>query len=130
MEAEIIATKVTAHGIITKRADGILVFVPHNHINCCTLEGLKEDRIAYLEIQQGAISPLLSDVRNLEFMGSEEKRFVTETAHQFTNAMAVWTDSPLSTFITNMFIKLYRPTLPTKLFTHRDDALEWLKGYL
>lgn len=130
MNTAIVAKKITTHGTISKREDGILFFVPHPHVNFCRLEYLKEDLAAYLEIQQGEVSPLLSDVRNLEVIGSKEKSFIIETAHQFTNAMAVWTDQPLSTFITNAFIQLYRPPVPLKLFTKPDEALKWLKKYL
>jgi len=43
-------------------------------------------------------------------------------------SMALITDSPVSRTIGNFFLLLNKPTVPTKIFTKGEEAIEWSKN--
>lgn len=40
--------------------------------------------------------------------------------------LAVLTESPISNMIGNFWLQINKPTVPTRLFTNREDAIAWL----
>ncbi len=42
--------------------------------------------------------------------------------------IALIVNSPLMNMLGNIFIKLSKPVIPTKLFTEQADAIKWLKN--
>jgi len=75
--------------------------------------------------------PLLIDSRNIKSITKEARdHFSIRNRDTGINSFAVLIESPLSRIIGNFFMGLNKPSIPAKLFTNEQDALEWLKQYL
>ncbi|MGZ3862413.1 MAG: DUF7793 family protein [Bacteroidia bacterium] len=75
--------------------------------------------------------PLLIDARNIKSISKEARdHFSIQNRETGINSFGVLIDSPLSRIIGNFFMGLNKPTVPAKLFTNEEEAVQWLKQYL
>ena len=75
--------------------------------------------------------PLLIDSRKIKSITKEARdHFSIQNRETFITAFAVLIDSPLSRIIGNFFMGLNKPTIPAKLFTNENEAIDWLTQYL
>ncbi|MDQ3191064.1 MAG: STAS/SEC14 domain-containing protein [Bacteroidota bacterium] len=99
-----------------------------------TLDLAKNIVESRLKISDGITRPILIDIRNLvsvdkaarEYLASHEATFLLSAGaisfgSTFKNYMAILAG--------NVFIKIDKPAIPTKLFTEKDKALQWLRTY-
>jgi hypothetical protein len=42
-------------------------------------------------------------------------------------ATALFVDAPVSQLLANFFLRVNKPTIPTKMFTSETEALKWLQ---
>lgn len=71
---------------------------------------------------------VLVDVRGLTGrLDRSARRHLVDELDKLT-AMALLVDSPLSTMIANVYIRIQRRRRPMMLFTQEQDALDWLVG--
>lgn len=61
----------------------------------------------------------------LRFMGSQ----LTTEAHHYV-ARAIVATNPAARIAANNFINLYKPLIPTRLFTGVDEAVAWVESVL
>jgi hypothetical protein len=121
-----IAIRSIESGTIYKRADGILVLRQVEGKDNVTIKDLKDQLEVFLDIQKGEKSPLVVVADRLKRLDNEEKMFLTSTVTQFANKIGIVANTPIPTFIFNVFLFLTRPSIPTKIFTTETEALEWL----
>ena len=90
-------------------------------------DGIESTRIS-LELVKDKPLPLLCDLNNVTKMTIECRNHFAGEAHaaSFSKA-ALLIPSPISKIIGNFFMGLNKPIKPTRLFTDREKALEWLK---
>lgn len=124
---KVVEEREAGNGIIGITEDNILVFTPYPYMEGPTLEGLKKDHDVYLELTNGTPMPLLSDNRSIKKIGSAEQSYIKSTLTDFASKLACIVDSPLTRFLHNTFIHLYRPEVPVKMFTKEEDALKWIR---
>jgi hypothetical protein len=108
---------------------GILVLVYKRRL-VMTIDVAKkivEDRI---KVSDGISRPLLLDGRNFLSTDRETMRYYkTNEVVRFVTSSAFITGSNLGWLAGNIFLALEKPLVPTKLFTDRKKALEWLEKY-
>ena len=77
----------------------------------------------------GRPAPILVDLR---FGGEPDKeaRAIWATEVDFANALALVVSSAFSRIMANLFLRVSRPTYPTRLFNDYDAAVRWLAAYL
>lgn len=76
--------------------------------------------------------PILVDAIKIKGLTKEARNhFGSEEGYDLLSAAAILTDSVLSTFIVNFFIKvnLQKASIPVKMFTNKEKALKWLNQY-
>ena len=80
------------------------------------------------------IVPALVDARHMKAVDHEARTFFqSDESKVGLCAAALLTDSVFTTYIANFFLKVsYKTnrTLPSKVFTNKDKALDWLKKYV
>ena len=128
-EVSIIKEVTTDIGVIALRSDQIITFEPYPYKTTATLKDLKEMYEVLMELCEGEPKPYYSNNTRLRSMGSEEKAFIKQNFHHFAKACASHYESPLTKYITNMLIHLYRPAIPIKSFTSKEEAINWLKSF-
>lgn len=93
-------------------------------------EDIINNRLLFIE---GGSYPTLADIRVMKSMDKESREcFGSPKAHEGVKAGGVLSDSVFSTFLGNFFLKIEyfnKSPLPTRLFTNKDSAIEWLKQY-
>jgi hypothetical protein len=74
---------------------------------------------------------LLVDIRNMKSVTKEARDYYGhEDTAPFCCACALLVNSYFSTLIANFFISFTKLSKPTKLFSSKEEAIEWLKRIL
>ncbi len=88
--------------------------------------------LSRLDISNGKSYPLLMDGSGLKSLNREAREyFNSEEAREGIIAAAFFSGSVFTTYIGNFFIDItvIKPKIPTKLFTDKGKALQWLEKY-
>lgn len=108
--------------------DGILFgeYEQNLNIDLHSAKQIVKDRITFCRGKDYPHVLLITGIKNT----SKEARdyFSTEGIANM-KSMALLTNSPISRTIGNFFLFFNKPKVPTKLFTSRDEAIEWSKGF-
>lgn len=107
--------------------DGIVqvVFEPNSNVS---LDSAKEIIAHRLKITEFQNYPLYVDIRGILFVDEKTRKHLS--SHEGTKCAigaAIHVDNPISKFFGNLFITVNKPDKPTKLFTNKDRAIQWLK---
>lgn len=119
--------KVLSSCTIYKRTDGILVLRQAAGKDSLTVAEIKEQLMVIVAIQKGDLSPYLTVADKLIKLGNEEKMLIRSSLPEFASKAALVTNNLLVGFIFNVFLSLYRPSIPSKIFNSETEALIWLK---
>lgn len=122
MESRIINDKIE----LTKRDDQIYVY---KAINECTLD--METAIAMTkagdEWNGTELCANLVDMRDMLYVNSTVRDFGAAQYRPHVAGSALLIESVFGKYFANLFMKLSKPKVPTKLFTDENAAIEWLK---
>jgi hypothetical protein len=107
--------------------DGVFHIVFERDINM-TLECAKDVLRLRLEITEFIDYPLYVDIRGILSIDRNARKYLSsQEGTKNALAAAIHVTNPISKFLGNLFIKVDKPDKPTKLFTDKTNALEWLK---
>jgi hypothetical protein len=94
------------------------------------VKDLEESKNARIVLQQGNSMKVLVDTRGLFQITKEARAYAAEPkSAEMSIAMAILSDSLGTKLLTNFFIKYNKPSTPTKMFTSKEKALEWLAEF-
>lgn len=124
-----VETRETAHGQLFRRADNILVFRPFDGPTAPDVGQLEEDFDMMTKMLGDTRVPLLSFIRATPTLNPAAKRIVQQKLPQVSTAYAMVANSPLARFNISVFLYMYRPNIPTKVFRTANAALLWLKSH-
>lgn len=117
-----IDTSVGSHFI----QDNVLHIIFKEGADVC-IDCMKESKKARLLLQSNQKMKILVDSRGLFNITKEARAYAAEERHaRLSIAMAIVSDSLPTRLLTNFYIKFNRPKTPTKMFTNKNKALEWL----
>ena len=92
-----------------------------------TLSVAEECKAAIEDISQGQIRPLLVDIRVSKGVNREARAYMAGPMMDVVGAVALFVDAPVSQLLANFFLRINKPTIPTKMFTSETEALKWLQ---
>ena len=73
-------------------------------------------------------SGLVFDLRNIISIDLDARKFLgSDKASEKMNVGALVINNPIQKSIVNFYLKLNKPKVPSKMFTNRIDAIEWVK---
>ena len=82
------------------------------------------------QISKCVTMPIFIDIRQLITANRKVRRYMASSeAIEFISAGDMLIDNPIARFLGNTWIKFDKPSIPTKLFTDKESALEWLESY-
>lgn len=94
-----------------------------------TLNEAKENSDAVLSLE-GEYYPLLVNTNGIRSISKKARdHFAINNRATKITAMGIVVKSPLTKTIGNFFIKFSRPSVPSKLFSSEDKAVQWLSNY-
>jgi len=103
------------------------VFKRDTIITVAVAEKVTSDR---LKVSDGKISPIFIDLRNMLSTENAARTYMaSKPAQQFLSAGAILIDNQIHNLIMNLWLKIDKPFIPTKSFTDKSKALEWLEGF-
>tara|TARA_B100000809_G_scaffold630_2_gene701 strand:+ start:1943 stop:2338 length:396 start_codon:yes stop_codon:yes gene_type:complete len=124
---EILKKATSDVGILVLRKDDIITFEPKPEKTEQTLDSMKEDFEVFKQWSKEKKYGFLVDSRRFSKFDYACRVYAQKNCSQFSNKYAIIISSGISSFIGNIFMYLNKPDLPTKLFSNKADALDWLK---
>ncbi len=123
---EVIDSIYTPNAVIKKYSNGIVSFEHLPGVRTLTMKDFEDNYRALKQVQQGQLSPMLGDVTGIENVGNEEKAFMKSRLPEMATALAMLnsTHNMLTVFSINTFLYLHRPSIPTKVFASKKNAID------
>lgn len=122
-----IVVKKTAHTDMYVK-EGIL-YMHYKPLDILELEVAKaivEDRLAFIN---GITYPCLFDITQVKQSTKEARDYMANEGNELVAASAILVSSPMLKMMANFFIQVNKPKNPTRLFTSKESALEWLAHF-
>lgn len=86
-----------------------------------------ESRIFFTK---GKPSVLLVDMKGIKSTSKEARNYMATIGTTLVTAAALVTGSPFNNALANLFLRVNKPAIPTRLFDNEDDARQWLLPFL
>jgi hypothetical protein len=129
-DLEIVATEVVVPYYLYLRADGI-IYVSISPEKEETVELAKKMVIKMGEMLNHKQAPILFKHQEFALPGKANRDYwATKEACPYSKAEAFIINSIALQLIANFYLKINKPQRPTKMFTHEDEAIKWLKTFL
>ena len=109
--------------------DGIIftVFKKNTILNLEVSQLVVSERI---KVSNSKAAPLCVDLTNVYNTDTQARKYMaSKEAVAFITAGAFLLDNEIMKLAGNIFIKIDKPLIPTKLFTDKDKAIQWLQNY-
>jgi hypothetical protein len=121
----------TKTGRVALGDDGIIT-VSIQHAAKQTLDNAKENLAAALATRDGRRRPLLIDIRGGQPLDAEVRHYYSgQVLVDGFTALGLLVDaSPLGLMMGNVYFRVARPGIPTRLFTNPDEATRWLREHI
>ncbi len=109
--------------------NGILYFVykPIEFLDSSTAKQIVKSR---LEFQQGMAYPILCDTRFLQDSSKPARDYLARQGSLLAKAVAVYDTRNFAATMIGYYVDRNRPLVPSRIFSDREAALEFLKDYL
>jgi hypothetical protein len=107
--------------------DDILFFIYKSGITM-NLDAAKTVVADRINVQKGIPYPVFCDMRGIKDSDKPARDYLAKEGSLMVNAVAVLTDSPVTRIMANFYLTISRPTVPTKMFTDKAHAIEYLKS--
>lgn len=110
-------------------ANGILFFEykPNTILNLEVAQRVVADRIHF---QNEKSFPVLCDVRGVVNTDKSARDYLAQSGSVLTKAVALIVHQKVSTTISNFYLRISKPSVPTQLFNGREDALAYLEQFI
>ncbi|PSR53138.1 hypothetical protein AHMF7605_06140 [Adhaeribacter arboris] len=89
-------------------------------------EATVRDRLQFFE---NTAYPCLFDITQVKETTKDARDFMANEGNNLVLASAMVVNSPMLKMMANFYIMVNKPKNPTRLFTDRESALEWLEQF-
>lgn len=109
--------------------NGILFFEykPNIILSLEVAQKVVADRIHF---QNEKSFTVLCDVRGIVDTDKSGRDYLAQSGSVLTTAVALIIHQKVSLTISNFYLRISKPTVPTQLFTNQDEALVYLKQFI
>lgn len=129
----------SSHSLDTERIETTAYFtwmgsdgIARTHVKrgaIVTLDEAKENSKAVMSLE-GEKYPLLVNTHGIKSITKEARdHFAVNNRATKITAMGIVVNSPLTKTVGNFFMKFSKPSVPSKLFSSEEKAVEWLNEY-
>jgi hypothetical protein len=121
----------TATARVALSEDGILIVRIHQGMRQTPADAL-DNLTATRSVAAGRRRPLLVDITGSPPLDAETRHLYSgkSLAAAFTALALLVEGSPLGPMMGNVYLRVARPGIPTRVFIDESKAHSWLKGYL
>lgn len=118
------------HSLIIYREDGILE-LQANDDHVYGIEDVKENVTAFGQLTGNKKVPVLIIGGSFSSLAPETRNFMaSEESLKYSKAEAFLITSLAQKLLINFYIKFDKPLVPTRVFTKKEEAINWLKTFL
>ena len=114
---------------LTLWMDGDIVCARYANDIHLSLEVAKTCVEARIFFSKGNSCAMLIDMRGIKSTTREARRYMATIGATLVKAGALITGSAMNRALGNIFLKIDKPQVPTKLFTEESKARAWLQQY-
>jgi hypothetical protein len=82
-----------------------------------------------LKFTDGVVFPVMNDIKNMPTHTREVREFFAGQASRSAKANAILVTNTFNRIMASFFLSLSKPLIPTKIFSDRSKAIEWLQKY-
>lgn len=119
-----------SHSRVMLREDGILELHTNNE-HVYSIEDTKENVESFGRLTGGKKAPVLIIGGSFTSISKETRIFMaSEESLKYSAAEAFLLKSLAQKILINFYIRVDKPLVPTRVFTDKEKAIEWLKGHL
>lgn len=105
--------------------DGIVYLVYKPEI--LSLAVAKQAVKTRLTVSDGKKSPIIIDIRNIIHSDNMAKKFLSSSEGlKFLTAGAFLIEKNLTRLSFNIFLKVFKPAIPSKAFPDEEEAIKWI----
>lgn len=116
---------------LTLRWIGDIVLAEYKQDVVIDLELAKWSVETRINFTQKEDAGLVFDLRNVKHIEIDARKFLgTEVATECMKAGALIINSPVQKVLANFFLRFSQPKVPARLFTNREEAIEWVNEIL
>lgn len=108
--------------------DGILYFIykPNVVIDLTIAHQIVTDRI---RMQNEKSYPVLCDIRGVLDSDKAARDYLAQSGSVLAKAVSIVANQSVSLIMTSFYLKICKPSVPTKIFTDEPSALAFLEVY-
>jgi hypothetical protein len=108
--------------------EGILFFEyrPNVVIDLTIAHQIVADRI---QMQNEKSYPVLCDIRGVVDSDKAARDYLAQSGSVLAKAVSIVTNQSVSLIMTSFYLKICKPSVPTKIFTDDSSALAFLETY-
>jgi hypothetical protein len=107
----------------------LYVYFKENNDSELNIEAAKKIIEDSLSFTNGVIFPVINDIKNMPTHNREVREYFAGQASRSAKANAILVSSTFNRVIASFFLSLNKPLIPTKIFSDRNKAVEWLQKY-
>nr|WP_199000213.1 hypothetical protein [Flavobacterium sp. ASV13] len=109
--------------------DGILFFQykPSTTIDLEVAMRVVADRIAF---QNERHLPIFCDTRGIASIDKAARDYLAKSGSMLAKAVALIGSENVSMTMSTFYVEISKPSVPTRIFTIEQEALDFLKGYI
>ncbi|WP_114779000.1 DUF7793 family protein [Botryobacter ruber] len=85
-----------------------------------------KDRVEFFD---GVAYPCLFDITKIKHSTKEARDYLANEGSELIVASAIVVNSPVIKMMANFYITVNKPQIPTRMFTDRESAMEWLSQF-
>jgi len=120
----------TSKGQVYINKLGILIQTYHDNAEL-TFDDAREDFNLYTNLCKSVKRPVMVDIRNIKSVDRQARSYyASEEAIKYLSAAVLIVSNPVSRIIGNFYMDLNKTVFPFRLFTDKEEALNWLESYL
>ncbi|MBX0332542.1 hypothetical protein K3G39_04750 [Pontibacter sp. HSC-14F20] len=108
---------------------GGILYCIYNEIRELNLDNAREcvqDRLNYIGEQ---VYPSLFDITRVKNSTKEARDYLANEGNAGVAASAILVSSPMVKMAANIYIHVNKPKNPTRMFTNKEEAVQWLSQY-
>jgi hypothetical protein len=96
-----------------------------------TLAAVQHNTEVVRRISNGKPRPVFIDIIEIGGITREARQYSAgEGVNEVLTALAILIGSPVTRTLGNIWFGINKPIFPARLFTSKDEALEWLRNFL
>ena len=120
----------TSKGNVYIDQKGILIQTYNDNIEL-TFDDAREDFNLYARLCETQKRPVMVDIRNIKSVDMKARKYYSgKEATKYLKAAALVISNPVSRVIGNFYMGINKTVFPFRLFTNREDAINWLKSFI